>query len=82
MMLMAGAAMLLTYVMPKIMANLDPEAAAEIEANQKNMQKKMNALQSGDLGGFLNQNAGKNEGKRIFANPNVNANGGGGKKRR
>lgn len=110
---MAGAAMLLTYIMPKIMvswsrsnfvssfrfksslptssnsvldfltkyqerfvdflfslaldfawiaillrrsqAQMDPEAAAEISASQISMQKKMAALQSGNIGGFLSE---------------------------
>ncbi|PWN46956.1 hypothetical protein IE53DRAFT_371866 [Violaceomyces palustris] len=49
MMLLAGASMVLVFVLPKITASLDPETQAELKASQETMSRRMNAIQSGDV---------------------------------
>ncbi|KAK0550133.1 hypothetical protein OC846_003062 [Tilletia horrida] len=55
MILMGGVGMLLIFVVPKLQAQLDPEAQAEMRASQAAMQKKMAAFQSGDIGALFRE---------------------------
>jgi len=55
MILMGGVGLLLMFVVPKLQAQLDPEAQAEMRASQAAMQKKMAAFQSGDIGALFRE---------------------------
>lgn len=51
--LMSLGAWAMVSLMPKLMANLDPEEAAQMAKNQAQMADRMAALQSGDWKGIV-----------------------------
>ncbi|KDN46303.1 hypothetical protein K437DRAFT_246632 [Tilletiaria anomala UBC 951] len=80
MMLIVIAGGVLVFLMPKLMANMDPESLAELNEQQAAMQAKMNALQSGDIGSLFKDEP-RTAGSAGAA-PTRSAPGGGGGKRR
>ena len=53
MLLLGVAALFLVFIMPKISASLDPETQREMAENQQRMQRRMAAVQSGDIQSLL-----------------------------
>lgn len=53
MMILAFVAMAMVFVLPKITATLDPEAQKELADSQARMQKRLAAVQSGDVSSLL-----------------------------
>lgn len=53
MMILGLVAMGMVFIMPKITATLDPEAQKEIAESQARMQKRLAAVQSGDVQSLL-----------------------------
>ncbi|EST06926.1 protein of unknown function DUF2012 [Kalmanozyma brasiliensis GHG001] len=63
MMLLPLAAMGMIFILPKLTASLDPEAQKELAESQKRMQKRMAAVQSGDMSGLLSGDEKKGQDK-------------------
>lgn len=53
MMILGLVAMGLVFIMPKITASLDPESQKELADSQARMQKRLAAVQSGDVSSLL-----------------------------
>lgn len=81
MILMALGAWAMVSLMPKLMANLDPEEAAQMQRTQTQMANRMTALQSGDWKSVVESGSGSAEGKKGASGVSVGS-GGAAKKRK
>lgn len=53
MMILAVVGMGMVFLLPKLTASLDPEAQQELADSQRRMQKRLAAVQSGDVSSLI-----------------------------